>query len=59
MTLTTLTADTVDGFRYLNAPAPERCPACKGTGVIGGPDSFGNWDPCDYCENTGEADPRV
>jgi hypothetical protein len=36
------------------------CPRCGGRGVIDGPDSFGNYDGCGYCEGTGidPADPR-
>ena len=29
------------------------CESCGGDGVSAGPDSFGNYDPCDDCEGTG------
>jgi len=29
------------------------CAACKGSGVMGGPDSFGNYDACPTCEGQG------
>lgn len=31
----------------------EPCHACKGAGVIGSADHWGNWEGCDRCEGTG------
>jgi DnaJ-class molecular chaperone len=37
----------------------EPCPVCGGSGVIAGPDEFGNYDPCDACDGTGTRESKT
>ncbi len=41
--------------RFLDAVLP--CKVCGGTGVVAGPDGFGNYDPCDECSDQPQHEP--